>query len=512
MRLIDCRIENFGKLSQMSFSFSEGLNAFTKENGWGKTTLAAFLRVMLYGFENEKGRTTDRERDRYAPWQGGVCGGELSFEVRGREYTMYRTFGKKASEDTFRLFDRQTGLESKEYDENVGEELFGIDAEGFKRTIFLGQGDCISMPTDSIYARLGELTLGAEDMDSYEAAMKRIGDMLNAFSPTRKTGLLYKKRQEAQELRRSFYEEGRIREELERIGKRQEECAEQRADLEETRNRLRRMPKQEQVATAKHPGSLALKAAFFIIALGVGLFFAGENFYLYGAAALAVGMLLGLMGFDLRKHKMSGQQQIYELIESQADALEQMDEIGQRLEELRTCELELTAAKRELQRKLEQLEKQRGCLYELEQNLTDEENRYKLLQQTAELLTQAKRSLTDRYREPVWNAFCRFYAIMNEECEQEHRMDADLKLTVVEQNQPRDLKQLSKGTGDLYGICMRAALVEAMYSDEKPFLILDDPFVNLDDSHLEAAKAFLEILGQEYQLLYFTCQESRRIL
>ena len=51
MRLIQCHIENFGKLHDVTIDFHEGLNQICQKNGWGKSTLGAFLRVMLYGFE-----------------------------------------------------------------------------------------------------------------------------------------------------------------------------------------------------------------------------------------------------------------------------------------------------------------------------------------------------------------------------------------------------------------------------------------------------------------------------
>ena len=48
-----------------------------------------------------------------------------------------------------------------------------------------------------------------------------------------------------------------------------------------------------------------------------------------------------------------------------------------------------------------------------------------------------------------------------------------------------------------------------MYPEEKPFLVLDDPFVNLDDDKLARGKALLIALEKEYQAIYFTCHESR---
>jgi uncharacterized protein YhaN len=44
---------------------------------------------------------------------------------------------------------------------------------------------------------------------------------------------------------------------------------------------------------------------------------------------------------------------------------------------------------------------------------------------------------------------------------------------------------------------------------ERPPLILDDPFTNLDDEKMEGAMRFLRETGRRYQILYFTCSSSR---
>ena len=53
MRLLTCHIENFGKLSDFSYDFTDGYNAIVLPNGAGKSTFAAFIRVMFYGFAGE---------------------------------------------------------------------------------------------------------------------------------------------------------------------------------------------------------------------------------------------------------------------------------------------------------------------------------------------------------------------------------------------------------------------------------------------------------------------------
>lgn len=70
MRLINLQIENFGTLSHYQYEFENGLNVIKAENGFGKTTLGAFIKVMFYGFENEGKLRAKRERLKYMPWQG----------------------------------------------------------------------------------------------------------------------------------------------------------------------------------------------------------------------------------------------------------------------------------------------------------------------------------------------------------------------------------------------------------------------------------------------------------
>ena len=51
--------------------------------------------------------------------------------------------------------------------------------------------------------------------------------------------------------------------------------------------------------------------------------------------------------------------------------------------------------------------------------------------------------------------------------------------------------------------------MDSMYQDEKPMLIMDDPFVNLDDRNMAGAKKFVEKISEKYQILYFTCSQNR---
>ena len=81
MKVIRCSIENFGKLNDYERNFSEGSTVFLERNAWGKSTLAAFIKVMFFGFAGEsKKLLADREREKYRPWNKGTYGGKLSLK------------------------------------------------------------------------------------------------------------------------------------------------------------------------------------------------------------------------------------------------------------------------------------------------------------------------------------------------------------------------------------------------------------------------------------------------
>lgn len=194
MRLIECHIDNFGKLSDLNMQFGQGLNTIHEANAWGKSTLAAFLRVMFYGFDSKKeSGSFEKERVIFRPWQGGVYGGELDFEYQGKRYRISRTFGKTEKSDEFHLYDLGTNLECHDFSSEIGSEIFGLDSASFRRSAFIAQNDCECGSTDAINAKLGNLVENTNDINNFESATKRIRDRMNKLSPDRATGTMKKR-------------------------------------------------------------------------------------------------------------------------------------------------------------------------------------------------------------------------------------------------------------------------------------------------------------------------------
>lgn len=188
MLLKKCYIENFGKLKDFTYEFSEGLNIICEENGWGKSTLAAFIRAMLYGLPQSGGRKNieEAERRKYKSWQGGETGGYLIFEVNGKEYKAERTFGTKEAEDTFRLIDLSTNLTSEDFSAELGKELFGLDKEAYSRSTYLAQNKISDGGmNDSLGKKLGKLAEGEEDGGNFDKALVKLEELRKKYIPDR---------------------------------------------------------------------------------------------------------------------------------------------------------------------------------------------------------------------------------------------------------------------------------------------------------------------------------------
>ena len=172
MKLIRLHIENFGKLQDFSLEFEDGLQVLHHENGWGKSTLAVFIKAMLFGLPSTTKRSLDEnERKKYTPWQGGAYGGSIDFSCKKGCFRAERFFGAKESGDTFSLLDLSTNRPSTAYTAALGAELFGIDAAGFERSTYLSQNIYdIKNGNTEITAKLSNLLDDVDDIGSFEEA------------------------------------------------------------------------------------------------------------------------------------------------------------------------------------------------------------------------------------------------------------------------------------------------------------------------------------------------------
>lgn len=698
-----CHIAQFGKWKDADFSFSPGKNSFLWDNGYGKTSFIYFFKLMFYGVSGDRKQDLEEnERKHYMPFQGASFGGRIIFRIGEKRYRLERSFGLKKSEDSFRLFDEDSGKESKDYSENIGEELFSLDAESFQRVCMISHEDLHFSMNSRMHAKLGNVAEDQEDMKKFQQVQTILKDGINALSPNRRTGNIFKLKMQEEELSSGLYgkealenavlsiekevlsltekearrkEEGKALEaelsqrisEKDSLGKwmsyaqKKEEWEKAEYRYENAlkwyyQDRFSEIPEekkallwkeemqslQEQIRSIKKeiekvsevsgenvdvevekeggivlpleeasvPGASRAKkdtsknetfgnvtkemgqygtspvVLFALVGLGLlfVLLFFGKLFGMPLGLPSALFLLLGILSLSLcfflwwsgeqkkrtwkekqeeeearqrkqqairfasleellsRFHKLEdmqdlemeaagrkeaflrfveeeGGEQAFSLLEEKQKEWEEgpsLEESRRKLEEFRKEEEERREeirkkrAEREAKvRDLEFLEEQERLLEQKKEEREALERRYNLLQKTKAYLEMAKERFALQYKEPILEAFQKYFQSICTEPLQ-FQMSEDLELSFVDRGLSREQGYLSEGLQDLCRFCQKLAIFDAMFREEKAFLLLDDPFSHLDEKNGARARALLEELAKSRQIFYFTCSEERK--
>ena len=235
MKLIECYIENFGKISKQSFTFNDGFNCICENNGEGKTTLTSFIKVMLYGMSDTKKTTlSENERKHYLPWSGGSCGGYLIIEVGGVRYRIERSFAPKAAADTCRIFNVDTGLECENFKDGFGNEVFGIDAESFERTVFHSERNLTAKNDNhTISAKLSDLVGCDGDIGGMDEALEKLEAKRKFYQKRGGGGKISEIRKEISDTEQKMADLSRLEYELTSIDEKNEAIKARMAEISE---------------------------------------------------------------------------------------------------------------------------------------------------------------------------------------------------------------------------------------------------------------------------------------
>ncbi len=184
MRLLSCYIENYGKIKRKEYQFSAGMTTIFAENGEGKSTLASFIKAMLFGLKSyKKGSVEFCDREHFYPFEGGKFGGNLTFEREGDIYKIERFFGEKSETlDTLAIY--RNG-EIFQIEGEIGELVFGVDRDSFERTVFLRSGDLEISSTSSIHARLNRFLEGVEEDGSLDSALAALDKAAKVYKKSK---------------------------------------------------------------------------------------------------------------------------------------------------------------------------------------------------------------------------------------------------------------------------------------------------------------------------------------
>ena len=172
----------FGNLENAVLTPTEGLNIVQAPNESGKSTWAAFLLTMLYGFDPKARRGAGKliEIDRYTPWSGKAMEGVLDLEHEGRHITIQRTSTPAKPFGVFRAYDTDTGEDIPELtSETCGLRLLGVERSVFLRSAFIGQNASFVDVNAELEQRLSRLVSTGDESVSYSETEKRLRSWKN---------------------------------------------------------------------------------------------------------------------------------------------------------------------------------------------------------------------------------------------------------------------------------------------------------------------------------------------
>lgn len=190
---MDCRIDrieivSFGKLQNRVIEPKDGLNVLSAPNESGKSTLAAFLRFVLYGFtDGRKKELFENDKKLYTPWDTPKCEGSVTVTRGDRQYRAYRSV--TGNKEICTLTDVSTGRQLPDAGA-PGLWLFGVGEDVFGRTLFFKQ---LTLPSgkDGVMAeQLQNIAVSADEQVGSRKAIDRLTKAKNELKGRAGSGII----------------------------------------------------------------------------------------------------------------------------------------------------------------------------------------------------------------------------------------------------------------------------------------------------------------------------------
>lgn len=187
-------IKYFGKISNKNIEFKKGFNIVYGNNETGKSTMQAFIKVMLYGMNNKRGKEKrSNERIRYLPLVGGKAEGEIQLNVNNENLLICREFGRTKKEDKCKVINSITGEEAVEYSKgDPGKCILNINSESFQNTLLIKQlgSGIVNFKEDELINKIVNTLESGDASVSYQRTRNNLEDLKKSLSTSRKNGKL----------------------------------------------------------------------------------------------------------------------------------------------------------------------------------------------------------------------------------------------------------------------------------------------------------------------------------
>ncbi len=180
-------IKSFGLLTDMTLEFSDTVNVIEGRNESGKSTIAAFIKYMLYGFDNTEPDDAPSERRKRINWETGIASGSMYVRVKGKRYLITRTTtpsdnaGLRVTyKEESSIVDLETGYPAFGK-MTAGEVFFGVDREMFENTAFIGQIADSGINERTVKQSIENILFSGNEKINTQRAINRVSDKMEAL-------------------------------------------------------------------------------------------------------------------------------------------------------------------------------------------------------------------------------------------------------------------------------------------------------------------------------------------
>ena len=190
-------IKSFGLLTDMTLEFTDSVNVIEGQNEAGKSTIAAFIKYMLFGFDNSERDDVLSERRKRINWRTGLAQGSMVVRVKGKRYLISRstvpteTGGRVVYKEDSSIIDMDTGATAFGK-VPAGEVFFGVTRELFENTAFVGQVGDAAINEGSVKESIENILFSASERINNQRAMNRISEKMDGLlNRTERAGVIY---------------------------------------------------------------------------------------------------------------------------------------------------------------------------------------------------------------------------------------------------------------------------------------------------------------------------------
>lgn len=477
MQIRELYLKNFGKFSEKRFMIADGIHIIYGENEFGKSTIYAFIKAMLFGLERGRGRASKQDIfSRYEPWNNpNYYAGVMRFTCGERNFRLERNFDRYTKSAS--LVCEDDGEELSVEDGDLDMLLEGMTPSSFENTIAIGQ--MAAAPNQELSAALKNYAAnyyatGNSEID-LQGALKELKEKRKSVEIEIKK-LTSKKDSERKKIELQIHY---VEEDMNRMQERYRLLEEEMVSF----------AGKAAVEPEKRGAAVkilwAAAATVFPLLLLAALWPKGP-WNLICAAAVLTAELLGA-GWLRRRKKQAEERPVQE---KQA--------------ELQWDKQRIQAELQEKQVLFQNLQENLQELHEMGDTYVAQQTRCQALDMAYEQLGVLSREVGKEFGRRLNETASGILSEITDGTYTNLIIDGDLSMFLLTKDGRIAVERVSRGTIEQVYFALRMAAAELLYEEEFP-VILDDAFAFYDEHRLKSTLKWLS--NHKRQVIIFTCQK-----